>query len=124
VYYAGSAFDALHLTTRPFNPGPNGKLKFNFSGAVAHDPAGFGNRGHVSGTLTCTKGGQEKSAGTEVLTYFPFETTYKTSVTGIKDPKRCTLHVSAWWDPVPTATGPFAHNWPHGIIDVFVYLKK
>jgi len=125
VVYAGSVFNRAELTTPSFTPGPNGKLKISVNGAVSHDPAGHGSQGHVSGTLTCKKGDQEMSASTDLLTYYPFETTYKTSVTGIKDPKRCVLTVAGWWDPVVDPVGLLiGPNWPHGNIELTVRLKK
>jgi len=127
THYAGGVYEAAQLTTRSFNPGPNGKIRIGVTGAVDQN-ADYGDRAAVSGTLTCSKAEQQLSASTKELTYFTsgFVRTYRTSVTGIKNPKRCTLQLSAWWEPVvpPDVFLNPVSEWPHGSIYMNVFLKK
>jgi hypothetical protein len=121
--FAASVFGPrAELTTPPFNPGPHGKIRVTVQGAVTEN-AQYGQRAGVDGTLTCSKGGQQLSASSGVVqTLLPFTTTYSTNVTGIKDPKTCTLYPFAYWDPETPPDN--ATLWPKGIIALTVFLKK
>jgi hypothetical protein len=123
--FAASVFGPrAELTTREFNPGPHGKIRVQVGGTVTENSQ-YGAHAAVSGTLTCSQGKNiinGRSVSNTYPTFFPFTLTFRTSVTGIKDPKVCVLHLSSYWDPQPPPSD--ARLWPKGVIATFVDLKK